>query len=517
MERPRLSSLSRRALAASLAATLALGGRVGFPVAAQLSRGTVRVSIPEWPDETGVIGAVATAVWVRRLSSCSLLTINADNRVLGSLASSWWLNADRMRLSMTVRPDALFSDGQPVAVGDVVASIEAARGVAAGGPDAWRWEHIGEVVASETTVMVNLTLPDASVPALFASAAVPILPAASLALAGADTNPPTSGMFTLRTLNQRLVTFVANPGFYQIGRPRLGGVVCLAPESTISRATSLVADDVDLLIDAPLLDTPMLREDPRIELVGGATNRLTLLQVNLAQPRLANQKLRHLIASAIDRDVLVKAAAAGEARPALSLVPPDHWAAWESPLELVAPDDVRAQLAELGEPPGLEMRLIASSGDGSLGNAAVMLQEQLAWAGIALSIDLVSPSEMNATLEAGNWDLHMTSTPWWQDPHELFRPLISSDGSANIAGYASPRCDYLISLACRSRGEGVRAAYYQTVQEIVDRDVPIIPLFFPNYFDAMSNRLESYPFLPPESAMAMAQADLGPATAPGDP
>ena len=282
----------------------------------------------------------------------------------------------------------------------------------------------------------------------------------------------------------------------------------MAPSAAISRSTDLVAGDVDLLIDAPLLDIPTLRENPRITLVGGPTNRLCLLQVNLARPRLTDRRMRNLISTAIDRDDLVRAATAGEAVPANVLIPAGHWAALAVDSAVLAPEDVRARLGELGEAPGMELRLIASSRDASLANACVLLQEQFAWAGIALALDLLDEDELDIAMAEGDWDLQMTYMPWWRDPHELIRPLVVSEGAMNASGYASDQVDYLAGLACRARAQEERGYLYRAIQEIVAREAPVIPLFFPNHYDAMSERLDSYPFFHPESAAAMARVTM---------
>src|SRR5690606_39224430 len=188
--------------------------------------------------------------------------------------------------------------------------------------------------------------------------------------------PASSGPFQLQGFSDSRIRFARNNGYFHVGRPRIAGVTCIAPSSAISRTTDLVAGDVDLLIEAPLLDIPMLRENPNVTLVGGATNRLCLLQVNLNRPRLADRRMRALISSAIDREDLVRAATAGEAEPASALIPRGHWAALDAGIVVSTADDVRRQLQELGEPPGMELRLIASSRGASLANACVLLQEQ---------------------------------------------------------------------------------------------------------------------------------------------
>ena len=495
------------------AAALA-GARFGSGISLAQTRayGFPRVSLPEWPSRADLFGPGADAVWARLLSTSTLLAVTVDNTLVGSLAVMSVLSDDRTSLDLTIRPDALFADGAQVTAVDVVASLRHAWEVQREGDEAWRWENVDSIdLADDDTVTMALRQPDASIPALLASSRAPILPEAWIARLDALSEPgvpASSGAFQLHSFTETRIHFTRNNGYFQIGRPRIAGLACIAPSSAISRTTDLVAGDVDLLIEAPLLDIPTLRENPNITLVGGPTNRLCLLQVNLSRPRLADRRMRSLISSAIDREDLARAATAGEAVPASSLIPQGHWAALDAGVAVSAADDVRGQLQALGEPPGMELRLIASSRDASLANACVLLQEQFAWAGIALALDLLDDAELDAAMTGGDWDLQMTYMPWWRDPHELIRPLVVSGAAMNASGYESNRVDYLAGLACRARNQQERGYLYRAIQEIVARDAPVIPLFFPNHYDAMNERLESYPFYPPESAAAMARVTM---------
>jgi len=472
--------------------------------------GVPRVSLPDVPDGEAITGI--GGAWATLLSSSTLLGVSPEGRISGELALSWAFSDDRQRIDLRLRPDAFFSDGVQITARDVVASAESARERDQGTGDAWRWEHVGAVEAiAGDTVRISLTAPDAAIPALLASYRTPVLPASWLAN-GWDREegpfPPASGGFRLQSALEGRLRFIRNDLFYQVGRPRLAGVLCNAPAQGVPRTTELVTNGADLLVDVPLLDVPMLREDPGITLVGGPTNRLCLLAVNLRSPLMADVRLRRLVAGAIDREALVRGAAADEAVPASTLIPPDHWAGLDDTIETIDAEETRAGLAALGLPPGIELRLVASDTDASLANACVLLQEQLALAGIALSLDLLDDAEMEAEMAGGRWDLVMHYTAHWRDPHEAIRPLVVSDGTWNGGGYVNTRVDYLAGLARRASDTTYRAGFYGTIQRIVMNDVPVIPLLFPNYYDAMADRLRDYPFFPPISAAAMRQATM---------
>ncbi len=466
--------------------------------------------MPDFPD--GDVRSGIGAAWLQMLSTSPVLNVAVDGRISGGLAISWVMNPDRDQIELRIRPDALFADGTRILAEDVVASAQWAREVYERSPESWRWEHIESLeTAPGNVVRVSLIAPDASIPALLASHLVPVMPQAWIASGWDDERgpyPPASGCFQRQPMAGDFLRFTRHEAFFQVGRPRLAGVHCHPPSQTVLRTTDLVTNGVDLLIDAPLLDVPMLREDPGIVLVGGPTNRLCLLVANLQGPTMADVRLRRLVSQAIDRQALVDGATAAEAVPASTLIPADHWAGLDFTGETVDADEVRAELAALGKPPGIELRLVASDTDASLANACVLLQEQLAFAGIALSLDLLDESEMRVAMTSGRWDVAMRYTHHWRDPHELVRPLVVSDGTQNVGGYVNPRVDYLTELASRASDDAYRAGFYQTIQRIVASDVPAIPLFFPNYYDAMSTRLENYPFFPPLSANAMHQATM---------
>jgi peptide/nickel transport system substrate-binding protein len=157
------------------------------------------------------------------------------------------------------------------------------------------------------------------------------------------------------------------------------------------------------------------------------------------------------------------------------------------------------------------LRLIADDSDATLANTAVVLQDQLAYAGIALGVEPLDAQELADETAAGAFDLLVTYTPPWRDPHELVRPLLASDGVQNHAGYASPRVDALIRNATLTNDQEQRADRYARLQERVLEDMPVIVLFRPFAFDAMTSRLTNYGLYPPVTSRGLASAVLNPA------
>ena len=499
---------SRRVFVAGAAAAL-VAARFGPARVGAGAYGTPRVSLPDLPQGTWEDGLATGAAWAGQLWGGSLLAVGVDGAVSAGIASTMTLANDRVALDLVIRPDAFFSDGSQITTDDVVASILRARDRAAPAYEGWRWEHLHAVEARpDRVVHLDLDEPDASLVATLASHWAPVVPARWVDDdwdEGQGPFPPASGCFVRERVSDDGIRCVRSDVFYQVGRPRLAGATCLPPSSEMPRAMEVVTGTVDLLIDAPLLDVPTLREDPGITLVGGDANTLCHLNVNLRGRVVSDRRVRELLYRAIDRDALVQAATAGEATPATSLIEPGHWAGLEDPVETLAADDVRSGLEALGVAPGVELRLVVDPREASLANAGVLLQDQLAYAGIAISLELVGADEMRTVMREGAWDLRLTRTSFWLDPHELVRPLLVTGASDNAGGYANGRVDYLVDLARRARYEPYRGDLYRTIQRIARDDVPLIPLYFPRYYDAMVNQLQGYPYFPPVSARAMHQ------------
>lgn len=446
--------------------------------------------------------------WLSTLVYDSAARWNAEGMILPSLGLSWSTTTYNRVLDITLRPDAFFQDGQNLTADDVCWTLERLRHGESLIPDSWRLEHVRRIEALDAyTVRIVLEVPDASLVSSLAAPACGVFPASA--------NPSGvqggTGPYTISFVSDTLVTLRRDPLFWQIGRPRFQSLRIREISDDTERSTALVTGTVDLVPNAPLLDIPMLRADPAVKLIGGPSNHLCLLHVNMARPALQDARLRQLLSSAIDRDRLVKVATAGQANATGLLFPPESWAAGKSDqITQDAPEAIRSRLAELGIRTDLRLRLITNNADATLANTAIVLQEQLAYCGIALSVTLLEDDELEEAIRLNHYDLLAAYTPPWRDPHELVRPLLASDGYDNRSGYDNPDVDGLIRGATIVADREIRQERYAWLQECILVDVPVIVLFRPFYFDAMTVRLANYATLQPVTARGLLPATLDP-------
>lgn len=445
-----------------------------------------------------------STTWLSTLVYDSLFQLNSAGAYVPGLALFGTWSADATVLSIELRMGVRFSDGALVTAADVVASLERARAVS------WRLESVRSIEAtSDTSIEIVTDGPDAALRASLGSPELAILPGGAPDFVNqvAMGDPPRgTGPFRPLRLQDDDIRLLPNSWYWQIGRPRIGGVRILGLPDVSNRSVALLTDTVDVLPDVPLLDVALLGEEPSTTMVGGASILGCMLILNLKQSPMSEVSFRLLFNRAIDRNALVIAATGGQATPQHTLLPAEHWAALDDEQDAYDREALRQEFQDLGYPVGLQLRMISDEQNVSLSNAAVFLQDQLAFVGISLTVDLLDADALAFTLADGDYDLFATNIGVWNDPHELFRPLVASDGDRNAGGYVSNHCDRLIRSGVTEPSEVRRAPYYQQLQRVLLQDVPFVVLYLQNYFDSVTSRVQDYVPYPPVSGLGMRHA-----------
>jgi peptide/nickel transport system substrate-binding protein len=470
----------------------------------------MRVAVSRLPDAMDPATSISLEhLWIDTLCLDSPNRWNAAGDILMSIASRQSVPGNEEQFELVVRPGTMFFDGSPLRADDLRYTIERIRNAPGQDGHAWRVEHIRRIeTVDPQTVRIELDRPDASLPASLSHQAFGVI--------RAGTNLPDirggTGPFSLRGRDDDRILYERNPHFWQIGRPRIETLQIQQIADDTRRTTAIATGEIDLLPNVPLLDIPMLLDEPTVYLVGGPSNRVCYLQMNLASGELVDARVRRLISSAIDRPRLVDVATAGQATPTGLLFPADSWAHGDiEDVVPLSPETIREELRALGIPPDLRLRLLTDNADATLANTAVVLQEQLASCGIALSVELLQDEELETAIRLREFDLLAGYAPPWRDPQELVRPLLASDGNRNRSGYVNEDVDILMRGAILHDDRAFRNELYTRIEQRVQADVPVIVLFHPHYYDAVTTNMAGYGMLPPVTSRGL--LTVQPATA----
>lgn len=427
-------------------------------------------------------------MWLSSLMFDSPMRWNADGVVIPGLFATTAVSKSSV-LNFRPRSSAMFSDGTIVTSHHAVQALTVIRN----SRHSWRLQHVADIAElDDASIQITMERADA---ALMANLCHPLF--------GLDAGGIGTGPFVPVSAESDGVHYRRNNLFWQVGRPHIDELEVVHIPDDTQRSTAMATGELDVLPNVPLLDVPMLENEPTVYLVGGPTNRVCHLQLRLSEPVLASRRVRQILSGAIDRAGLVSVATADQAEPASTLLAGDEWTEDVDDVPRISSEDVRAELQSLGIPSDLRLHLLADNTDATLANTAVVLQEQLANCGISLSITLLEGADLDEAVATGGYDLLVSYSEPWRDPHELVWPLLSSLGPLNWSGYDSVEVDTLLSAATALSDEQFRRERYSRLEGIIQKDVPCIPLFRPYVWDAVRIDYPGYAALPPATSRGL--------------
>lgn len=426
-------------------------------------------------------------MWLNSLTHDSPFQWNSAGTVLPGIASRA-ADESTTRLGLRVRLGTLAQDGTPVTPQHFLQAIIRLQS----SPDSWRLDHVRDAYVADDICWIITDRQDLSLQATLAHPSMAVF-----------VNRVGTGPFQRGIATRAQAPYGRNTLFWQIERPHIDELQVIAIADDVQRSTAMATGELDVLPNVPLLDVPVLAAEPTIYLVGGASNRLCHLQAKLDIPPLNDVRVRQILSAAIDRASLVSIATAGQAEVATTLFPPQGWTDEIEALTTISADSVRKELRDLGLPTDIRLHLLTDNDDATLANTAVVLQDQFANIGISLSITLLDGVELADAVANGDYDLLVSYSEPWRDPHELVWPLLSSQGVDNWSGFASAEVDTLLRAAVMLDDDDFRIGRYTRLENLVRRDVPVIPLFRPYVWDAVSTRYPGYSALPPATSRGM--------------
>jgi peptide/nickel transport system substrate-binding protein len=397
-------------------------------------------------------------------------------------------NPDPLTYVVRLRHGVKFHDGHELTSRDVVYTFGAFLDPTFISP----WKGAFKVVASVTapdayTVVFKLTEPFAAFPIQLVSP--PVVPAD--AGTGLTTHPVGTGpyQFVSYAVDDQLVV-KAFDDYFQGAPKNRGIIVKVVPDDTM-RGLELRKGSVDVVVnDLPPDIVYQMEKRGGFNLAQGPGLDFSYIGFNMRDPVLQDQRVRHAIGFAVNREAIVKYLRRGLARPATGLVPDIAWA-FEPDVFRFSYDPARArQLLEDagyrdpdgdGPQPRLRLSLKISTNEETRIQSTV-IQQDLARVGIDLDVRSYEFATFYADVMKGNFQLF--SLQWvggaLVDPDILRRVFHSQQlppAGFNRGYYNNPEVDRLIDLATQTIDITQRKAYYAAAQRVIAEDAPYIPIW----------------------------------------
>ena len=401
------------------------------------------------------------------------------------LAERWEI-PDPQTYVFHLRQGVKFHDGQPLTSRDVKWTLDSLLTGKIRSSKAAAYSKVASVDAPDAaTLVIRLKEPQASLLWNLSDGAIGIVPYGS----GESFNqhPIGSGPFRfVSAAQEKNVVIERNPDYWA-DKAKLERVEFKVIPDATTRALELRKHSADVAINSLTADTVLaLRKDPGLEVMQAPGTIYAYMALNLRDPVLKDVRVRQAMAQAINVQPIIEYLFRGEAQPAYSILPPEHWA-YDGDVKRYPYDPAKARqmLDEAGydAKDGVRFRItMKSSTDETTRLMAAVLQQQLREVGIALDIRTFEFATFFSDITKGAYQMY--SMRWIggnQDP-DIFEYVFDSASfppkRANRTFYSNPRVDELIREGRTTLDQEKRKAIYAEVQQIVAVDLPYINLWY---------------------------------------
>ena len=423
----------------------------------------------------------------------SLLSYAEDGSVEPGLAESYELTPEMMTL--TLREGLTFHDGATLDAEAVVANMERAQTL----PESTVASELAAIESVEAveplTVQINLSGPDAALPAKLADRSGMMIAPSSFE-DGTNLNIEAIGAGPWQLVDyapgDRLVA-ERFEGYWNPDAVRLQEVEIRLIADDDSRLNALRAGEIDIAqiresqVQVAEADTALtVRTDPALA--------IDHLGLNISIEPFDDPLVRRAINHAIDREALLEGLYRGVGTIAYQPFPPGYWAN-EPDIEgdlTYDPERARELLAEAGYPDGFSFEFATN-------NQPFRVQTTEAIAGMLSEVGIEStivPMEGPALLDQFYYQNSVAAyfTPWGgrADPSQTLDNLFGPAGLNNPAKVTHPELADLLDQARESGDQEERAELLREASAVLMEEDRMIPLMFPGVTVAHRDNVVGY-------------------------
>ncbi len=229
-----------------------------------------------------------------------------------------------------------------------------------------------------------------------------------------------------------------------------------------------------------------VRSDAEIKLKQQSSNQVAFFTFNMNRDVFQNRLVRLALQHILNKPALVKWLWQGNAVPAQSPIPPNHWS-FRSVEDYPHDLEKAAQLLRMaGHEAGMELSLLVPERrDPSWPRLFKTFVAAARAIGVIIHINSVSFPEYIKAIQSQNYDMvWMMWATDHADPDGFIAPLLHSMNAtpgnlSNLAYYKNEALDVLIEQAQQQHDPRKRTQIYHRIQHLLKEEVPWIPLMIP--------------------------------------
>ncbi len=426
-----------------------------------------------------------------------LVDIDPELKIIPRLATEWSFSADGLTLTMKLRTDAKFHDGEAFNAEAAKANIERAMTL----PDSLRKSELASVESvsapDPTTLVFKLKRPDATLLAQLTDRAGMMLSPKSL---GPDitAKPICSGpyQFVERVQNDRIVLDKFK-GHWEADKYQFDRIVYRAIPDTTVRLANLRAGELDMLERLAPTDVKSAQGDKSLKVQSTANLGYQGITINTGHTDAANQpmgkdkRVRQALSLAIDRKVLSQVVFEGLYEPMIQPFNPGNQylsAAFPVPARDVA--KAKALLKEAGVAKvSVELFVTNNPVDAQLGQVIQAMAQEV---GIDVQIRSTEFASQLRDQQQGKFQMSRIGWSGRIDPDGNIHQFVTTKGNQNDGRYSNAEVDKLLDEARTIYDVAERKKRYDAAQKILQDELPIVYLYNQTVFFALRSNLQGF-------------------------
>lgn len=407
----------------------------------------------------------------------------ADGSVVPNLVTEYFFSDDGTELTMGIRDDVTFHNGEPLTVDDVVFSLNTAIASSFTTKFTSVMDHAEKV--DDSTVKLVLKHAYSPILGCLVSASTSIVPQAVYE-ADPDSftaSPIGSGPYMVSEIvkGERYV-YEAYPDYWRGEAPIKTVVARVIPDGNAA-LMALESGELDVMQpNQDYSDRQAIEDNPNLVYYTAPQACTFLIGFNNARGIFSDKRMREAVAIAIDKEEIALGATNGYATPTdVGITPicpqtPQDFKGLERDVERA-----KQLVAEAGYPDGVDvtMRIISAS---NYSKPAEVVQAQLKEIGINVSIEAMErASWFDICYTGGDFDITIYANPVQVIDADFgaypFMHSSEANGGNNYMGINIPELDDLLDRARLSTDEEERKELYLQVCEIVRDESLFVPMY----------------------------------------
>lgn len=415
-----------------------------------------------------------------------LIEIAADGNLIPELAESWD-SADGMTWVFKIREGVSFHSGKPMTPDDVVASLNFHRGDASTSAVKPFFDPVTDIKVDGQNVVVTLNAANADFPYLMSDYHLPILPSAEGKI-DPNTSDGTGGYIVESYEPGVQATMNRNPNYWKADRAHFDQIIMLTILDPAARLNALMTGEVDLIDQVDPASIALLETRGVSKILSVSGNAHYVFPMDARAAPFSDNNVRLALKYAFDRQELVDKILAGHGSVSNDnpIGPANRYYFAEMEAKTYDPDKAKFHLKEAGMDK-LEVTLSAANAafSGAV-DAAVLMSEKAAAAGITITVDRVP--------DDGYWDNVWMKKPfaasyWGGRPVEdqMFTTAYQSGAAWNESFWSNEAFDKLLVAARSELDDAKRREMYQEMQRLVSFEGSTIIPMYNNYVMAVAN------------------------------